>query len=97
MCCRVSNLHFVKNKDDEVFETLKKRIGSRLTELRKNKGYTSYEIFAFDHDISRMQYWRIEKGMANLTLKTLMKLLTIHKITIEDFFNSLSSSGKRHK
>ena len=53
--------------------------------LRKAKGYTSYESFAFDHEFPRAQYWRVETGRHNLTLRTLTKLLVIHNLTLEDF------------
>jgi hypothetical protein len=53
--------------------------------LRKAKGYTSYESFAFDHEFPRAQYWRVETGRHNLTLRTLTKLLIIHNLTLEDF------------
>jgi hypothetical protein len=56
---------------------LQKRIDSKLTELRKKKRYTNHEDFVLDHDILRIQYWRIAKGRANLTIKSLLKLLTI--------------------
>lgn len=62
------------------------KIGERLQHLRKEKGYTSYEQFAFEHDFSRMHYWKIEKGKANITIRTLLKLLEIHGLTIEEFF-----------
>lgn len=62
-------------------------IGKRLKEIRINKGYTSYENFALDHGISRMQYWRLEAGKSNITVKTLYKVLQIHNITFKDFFS----------
>ena len=61
-------------------------IGSKLLELRKKKGYTSSETFALDHDLPRVQYWRIEKGKANVTFKSLMRILAIHNLTLEEFF-----------
>jgi len=63
-----------------------KEIGDKIKKLRVKKGYGSYESFAIDNDLSRMQYWRIEKGLTNITMKSLLKILAIHKITIEDFF-----------
>jgi transcriptional regulator with XRE-family HTH domain len=62
------------------------KIGERLKILRIRKSYTSYEHFAIEHDLSRMHYWNIEKGKANITIKTLVKILAIHQISIEDFF-----------
>jgi hypothetical protein len=41
--------------------------------------------------LPEIQYWRIENGKTNLTLKSLTKLLSIHKLTLEDFFCELSS------
>lgn len=64
-------------------------------ELRKKKGYTSHEDFAFDHDIPRVQYWRIEKGKTNLTLKSLIRLLSIHKLTVEEFFTGLHKESRK--
>lgn len=67
-------------------QTLLTDIGYRLTELRKQKGYTNHENFALDHDLPRVQYWRLEKGKANFTIKTLAKVLSIHNVSFEDFF-----------
>ena len=64
------------------------KIGERLRELRKKVGYKSYENFAFDNEINRVQYGRMEKG-ANITLASLLKVLDIHKINLEDFFKGL--------
>lgn len=63
-----------------------KEIGLRLRYLRLKKNYKSYESFAIDNNLSRMQYWRIEKGLTNITVRSLNTLLTIHNITIEEFF-----------
>jgi transcriptional regulator with XRE-family HTH domain len=68
-------------------EKLLKEIGARLKKLRVKKGYNSYESFAIDFDLSRMQYWRMENGKTNLTIRSLLKLLDIHNINIEDFFS----------
>lgn len=82
-------------KEEEVLSNLLKRVGLKLTELRKQKGYTSHEDFALDHDIPRVQYWRIEKGQTNVTMKSLIRLLTIHKLTVEEFFSSLYKDSKK--
>lgn len=62
------------------------QIGYKLKDLRQKKGYESIKDFAHDYDLPMIQYWRIEKGKANITLKSLDKLLTIHSVTMEDFF-----------
>jgi hypothetical protein len=64
------------------------KIGERIKELRKGAGYTSYESFAFDHEIPRVQYGRMEKGV-NFRIITLMRVLEIHKLTLEEFFTGL--------
>ena len=61
------------------------KIAEKLKELRIEKGYSSHEVFAWDNEVNRVQYWRIEKG-ANITIKTLLTLLDIHKISLADFF-----------
>jgi transcriptional regulator with XRE-family HTH domain len=86
------NLGFMKEK--ESLDSTLKKIGSKLKDLRLKLGYTSHEDFAYDHDIPRMQYWRIEKGKANLTMKSLSRLLAIHKMTISEFFIALGKETK---
>lgn len=68
-------------------ENVLKEIGEKLRKLRIKKGYSSYESFAIDNELSRMQYWRIEKGLTNITIRSLLKILEIHKISLEDFFS----------
>jgi len=70
------------------FEILKTNIGVKLKKLRVNAGYKSYEVFAWDNKISRIQYWKMEKG-TNCTLKSLKRVLDIHDTRMDDFFNSL--------
>lgn len=65
--------------------SLSVEIGKKLKQLRIKKGYASYETFAVDNDLDRKQYWRVENG-ANITLKTLEKILVIHNLKVKDFF-----------
>ena len=64
------------------------QIANKIKELRIKKGFTSHESFAWDNNINRVQYWRIEKG-SNITLKTLINILDIHKISLADFFKDI--------
>lgn len=64
-----------------------KKIGERFKKLRIKKGFTSYEKFAIEHELSRMHYWRMEEGKTNLTIRSIITILNIHKITIEKFFS----------
>lgn len=67
-------------------EELLIKIGSKFRDLRISKGYSSYEDFAIDNDLGRMQYWRLENGKTNLTIKTLLRILEIHEISFSEFF-----------
>ena len=53
-------------------------VGASLAELREKKGYATIKEFAVRHDLPEIQYRRIERGKANLTLKSLVKILSIH-------------------
>ncbi len=66
-----------------------KQIGEGLSGLRKNKGYDTIRDFAKAYKLPEIQYWRIENGKTNLTLKSLTRLLHIHKLSLEDFFCKL--------
>lgn len=63
-------------------------IGQKLKSLRLAKGYTSYEVFAWDNEIPRIQYWRMEKG-TNFTIASLLRVLDAHNITLEEFFKDI--------
>jgi hypothetical protein len=63
-----------------------KQIGDKLKEMRIDAGYTSYETFANDFELDRKQYWRVEAG-TNITLRTLIKVLEVHELSLKDFFN----------
>lgn len=62
-----------------------KAMGEKLKKLRIDKGYSSYENFAFDNGLNRANYGRYEKG-ANLRVATLIKVLEVHNLTLEEFF-----------
>ena len=62
-----------------------KKIGDRLKHFRKQAGYTNYEYFAYENDISRPQYGKYEAG-ANIQLNTLMKILKALNVSLEEFF-----------
>ena len=64
-------------------------ISFRLKELRKSKGFTNYEHIAFELGMSRSAYWRLENG-ANFNLKTLIKVLRVLNVSLEEFFNGIT-------
>lgn len=65
---------------------LQKTIGMQLGKLRMKKGFNTIKEFATKYRLPAIQYWRIEKGKANLTIKSLGRILAIHKISFADFF-----------
>ena len=65
-----------------------KKVAQKIKQLRKEKGYTSFQSFAFEHELNRVQYWRVEAG-ENITLKTLLRILAIHNLSLEEFFKGL--------
>ena len=73
-------------KSDKAFKHLLAEIGVCLAELRIKKGYPTIKAFAERYDLPEIQYWRIEKGKANITLKSLSKILKIHRMTLHNFF-----------
>ncbi len=62
--------------------------GKKLRELRIEKGFSSYEAFAWEHGINRVQYWRMENGQ-NFTLESLFKVLDAMKVSPKDFFQDM--------
>ncbi len=72
-----------KTDKDEVI--LLKKIGQRLKHYRKKAGYTNYEYFAYENNISRPQYGKYEAG-ANIQLNTLAKILKSLDVSLEEFF-----------
>jgi transcriptional regulator with XRE-family HTH domain len=81
--------HCTMNRQEKVLS----EIGLRLKKLREDAGYTSYENFAIQHELSRMQYWRMENGKVNVTIKSLLTVLDIHSVTIEEFFRISPAMG----
>ena len=63
-----------------------KKLGARIKQLRVKAGFTSYEYFAYEHEISRTQYARYEKGL-DLRYSTLMKIISAHGLTVKEFFS----------
>jgi hypothetical protein len=82
----------MRGNEPDAFDSLKISVGAELKKLRISAGYKSYEVFAWDNKISRIQYWKMEK-VTNCSLKSLKKVLDVHKIRMDVFFSSLFLSG----
>lgn len=70
-------------------ERQKQAVSAKLKQLRMDGGYTSYEKFATEHGFGRKQYWRMEENQTNMTLQSLLRILKIHQLTLEEFFTGL--------
>ena len=73
-------------KSTKAFKSVLSVVGTRLADLRIKKGYSTIKEFTQKYDLPEIQYWRMEKGKANVTLKSLVKILNIHNITLQEFF-----------
>ncbi|MDR2234693.1 MAG: helix-turn-helix domain-containing protein [Chryseobacterium sp.] len=72
-------------KKEFLKEEVLKNLGKRIKEIRIAKGYSSYEYFAYEHNISRAQYGRYEKG-EDLRFSTLAKVISAFGMTMNEFF-----------
>jgi len=73
-------------KNHDLAEKELRLLGERLKNLRKEKGYTNYELFAFDNEIPRAQYGRYEKG-SDLRFSSLVKVVHALGYNLKDFFS----------
>lgn len=71
-------------------------IGSTFRQLRMRKGFTSAEIFSYEHDLNRTAYWRWENG-ENITMKNFLKLCDIHKLSPKEIFELIDYKGSPTK
>ncbi len=70
-----------KGKDKRLLQ-----LGNRIKSLRIAKGYSNYEYFAYEHNISRSQFGRYENG-EDLRFSSLLKIVEAFDITLEEFFS----------
>ena len=63
-----------------------KKIAERLKYLRKKKGYTNMDIFAYEHGFGRAQYGRYENGQ-DLRFTTIVRLANCFDMSIQEFFS----------
>jgi hypothetical protein len=82
-------------EEDILLQQIIGRIAYVFKSLRIKSGSSSYEHFAFKHDFPRAQYWRVEDGKSNLTLRTIARLLAIHNLSINEFANLLGQEPPR--
>jgi transcriptional regulator with XRE-family HTH domain len=71
---------------DDYTERQLHNLGERFKKLRKETGFSNYEHFAYEHELSRSQYGRYENG-EDLRFTSLLKVLKAMNISLKDFFN----------
>ncbi|HPQ44218.1 MAG TPA: helix-turn-helix transcriptional regulator [Syntrophales bacterium] len=65
-------------------EVLKRQLGLRLKELRLNRGLRQEDLEKWG--FSYRYYGKMERGLVNPTLDTLLKLCEIFEVTLSDLF-----------
>jgi len=73
---------------DPEYKDLIEQIGMKILELRKEKNVT-YVDMAKKVGLSKNGYNNIELGYSNFQIQTLLKILSYHRISVFDFFQSL--------
>jgi transcriptional regulator with XRE-family HTH domain len=75
-----------KTKYPKQADTELEKLGNRIRQLRIEKGYTSYEYFAYENNISIAQFGRYEKG-EDMRYSSLLKVAQSFNMTLEEFFS----------
>lgn len=92
-------LCYMAKKHSKKIEKSLELVGKRIKQIRKAKGYSNYEQFAFQHDFNRSSYSRFESG-TDIRISSLLKVLEAFDMTLEEFFSEgfeNSGRGKNHK
>jgi transcriptional regulator with XRE-family HTH domain len=62
------------------------KVGERMKEIRKSKGWENQEKFAWEKEVGRSQYGKYERG-EDMRLTSLNKVITALDVTVFEFFN----------
>jgi transcriptional regulator with XRE-family HTH domain len=71
-------------EEDKIVDERMIAISKKLKQLRKDTGYTNYEHIAWELNMGRAQYHRLEAGK-NFTMETLFRILDGYGISLADF------------
>jgi DNA-binding Xre family transcriptional regulator len=64
------------------------KLSKRVKSLRKKKGFKSYELFAYDIEISRAGMSKYEAGtFDDIRLRTLLKIIDGLEVSPTEFFS----------
>lgn len=62
------------------------KLGARVRSLRKERGYSNADQFAYEKNIARAQYQRYEKG-SDLRFSSIVKLVKAFDMDLNEFFS----------
>lgn len=70
------------------YDNFYSQLSDRIKTLRKAKGFSSFEGFAYDIEISRVGMGRYESGNFNdIQMSTLLKIIDGLEMTPKEFFS----------
>ncbi len=79
--------------EEKVLQETLQKMAVKFKQLRIDKGFSSYEDYAWAHGFSRMQVWKMEQGN-NLTMKSLLRILKTHDMSLAEFFKEFDTVVK---
>ncbi len=77
--------HFVMYMYNKIMENLKKFVGNKIKESRKDKGLTQKEVAAI-LNMTQQQYSRFENGVFELDYENLVKISTLFEVSLDYLF-----------
>ncbi|MEE4601874.1 MAG: helix-turn-helix transcriptional regulator [Desulfobacteraceae bacterium] len=72
-------------------DRLKRQLGLRFKELRLSKGLKQEDLERWG--FSYRYYGKIERGLVNLTLETLLRLSEIFEVTLPELFSFIETNS----
>lgn len=75
----------MRNKTKKEKELIEK-LGKRIRQLRKEKGYTNADFFAYKNEIDRSQYGKYERG-TDMNFSSIVRISEALGVTVEEFFS----------
>lgn len=63
-------------------------LAAKIKQLRRDKGYTSQETFAYDNGYTLSYYSRLERG-EDIRFSSLIKVSEALGVTLEEFFHGM--------
>ena len=71
------------------------KIGKKITELRKQKGF-SQEGFAAEAGLGRTYYGRVERGEQNISIQNLIQIALTLQVELSDLLPPIKQLMKLH-